>query len=334
MNRFVARMPRLEGLRAHGDLLLLQAGNWLSGQILFAVFGAFAPRATLAHAAFLETASAFFGTTCASVAWRLGFDSALAMRGLVATRFALLLGMSCAAFLNCMPWTWVVGFAPSLLTPAHFPVVFGARRRSVGVLVGIRLMACATCALLNLTPAQAFMVYFVPGIAYALLLHAVHFDDWARAHGSSRAARATHRTSQPQSSLADALFLLPVASAGLFFMQASIVYGIATISPVLASAERFMRSGYSLAYPYFMRSERFDSQLRRSVAVFAFTAPLAAAASRMLAAVVPLALWIWVPTLIDFVTTNLFRLSHGRLLALAGWVTLLAALIAWNVHSR
>ena len=69
--------------RAHGDLLVFQIGSWFSAQVLFAVFGAFSAGGALAHIAFVEVASAFFGTTFATIAFRIGFASALKARLLI-----------------------------------------------------------------------------------------------------------------------------------------------------------------------------------------------------------------------------------------------------------
>lgn len=88
--------------------------------------------------------------------------------------------MTLVASCGWMEWKWVIGVAPSLLTPAHFPVVFGAKKRAVVLLVGARLLACAVCIGVTLSPFMTFAVYFAPGILYALALYLFHFDDWAR----------------------------------------------------------------------------------------------------------------------------------------------------------
>ena len=319
------RTASLKALRSHSDLLLFQVGSWLSGQMLFAVFGAFAVHGALAHIAFVETASAFFGTTFATIAFRIGFESAMKARMLVAARFAVLLAMALAAFFGGIEWKWVIGVAPSLLTPAHFPVVFGAKKRAVALLVGARLLACAACVGFALSPSVAFAVYFAPGIAYALSLYLFHFGDWARQPSDGRQTRGMAAAGSPL----DIFLFLPVASAGLFFMQASIVSNIAAASPALAVVERLVRSGYSLAYPYLMRVTRFDYLLRKTVGLLAFVLPVAAIAISVAPWVVT---GIWVPVSIDLVTTNLFRLSQPRLRLLAVWVILCAALwegVAW-----
>jgi len=315
----VFRVVSLKALRSHSDLLLFQVGNWLSGQILFAVFGAFAVHGALAHIAFVETASAFFGTTFATIAFRIGFESAMKARMLVAARFAVLLAMTLTAFFGGMEWKWVIGVAPSLLTPAHFPVVFGAKKRAVALLVGARLLACAACVGLALPSSMAFAVYFAPGILYALSLYLFHFDDWARQPSDGRQTRGTAAAG----SLLDIFLFLPMISAGLFFAQASIVSNIAAASPALAVVERLVRSGYSLAYPYLMRVTRFDTLLRKTVGLLAFAVPVAAIAISVAPWVV---MGIGVPVSIDLVTTNLFRLSQRRLRLLAVWVILCAAL--------
>lgn len=319
------RGASLKALRSHSDLLLFQAGNWLSGQILFAVFSAFAVHGALAHIAFVETASAFFGTTFATIAFRIGFESAMKTRVLMAARFAVLFAMALAAFFDGIEWKWVIGVAPSLLTPAHFPVVFGAKKRAVVLLVGARLLACAACVGFALSSSMAFAVYFAPGIAYALSLYLFHFGDWARQPSDGRQTRGV----STGGSALDVFLFLPVASAGLFFMQASIVANIAAASPALAVVERLVRSGYSLAYPYLMRVTRFDYLLRKTVGVLAFALPAAAIAIRVAPWVV---VGIWVPVSIDLVTTNLFRLSQRRLRLLAVWVILCAAL--WEGAAR
>jgi hypothetical protein len=313
------RAVSLKALRSHSDLLLFQIGNWLSGQILFAVFGVFAVHGALAHIAFVETASAFFGTTFATIAFRIGFESAMKARMLVAARFAVLFAMALAAGVGAIEWKWVIGVAPSLLTPAHFPVVFGARKGAVALLVGARLLACAACVGFALSSSMAFAVYFAPGLAYALALYLFHFSDWARQSSGGRQPRSMVMTGSPL----DIFLLLPMISAGLFFMQASIVSNIATASPALAVVERLVRSGYSLVYPYLMRIARFDHVLRRTVGMLAFALPVAASVISL----APLAvIGIWIPVSIDLVTTNLFRLGRRRLRMLAGWVTLCLAL--------
>jgi hypothetical protein len=65
--------------------------------------------------------------------------------------------------------------------------------------------------------------------------------------------------------------------------------------------------------------------LRQAAGVLAFAIPLAGAA---LSFAPTAAIAMSVPVLIDFVTTNLFRLGPRRLWALAGWVTLCALLLA------
>ncbi|SAK92959.1 hypothetical protein AWB79_06886 [Caballeronia hypogeia] len=311
-------------MRAHGDLLGLQVANWLSGQLLFMALSVWAPRGTLAQAAFLEIASAFFGTTLAGIAFRTGVSVA-ASRRLAAVRFAVFFVMCGAASAGWMRWTWVIGIAPSLLTPAHFPIVFGARPVAAALLVGFRMIACGALAWLALSPMQAFVVYFAPGIAYALALHAIHFDDWAREQpGGARAAYVPGRAQAAGRPSLDAFVLLPWASAGFFLLQASIVSAIAAASPALAVIERLLRSGHSMAYPYLMRASRLDAFLRRFTGAFGVIAPVAAAAS----IVTQPALWIWVPTLSDFVVTNLFRLSRVRLLTIAIGVTFCALCLA------
>lgn len=318
---------RFIGQFRHGDLLLLQLANWISGQVLFAAFAAFVPSTTLAHAAFLEVASAFFGTTCTSIALRIGFADVSAMRMLVGARFCVMLVLSCCALGGWIEWTWALGVAPSLLTPAHFPVAYGARRIVVGLLVAFRLLSCAALAWLGLSPQQAFIVYFAPGIAYALLLYVIYFDGWARGplDGTRRDMRMPVRASDSGRSMIDMLALLPWTSAGLFLIQASIVSGIAAASPAVAVVERLFRSGYSLAYPYLMRTARFDGILRRGATALAFAVPVTSVVSHF---IFPAALWIWLPTLSDMLTTNLFRLARSRLLGAAGCTTLCVALLA------
>jgi hypothetical protein len=308
-------------MSSHSDLLLFQVGNWLSGQVLFAVFGAFAVHGALANIAFVETASAFFGTTFAAIAFRIGFESAMKTRMLVAARFAVLFAMAMAAVAGWMEWKWMIGVAPSLLTPAHFPIVFGAKKRAVALLVGARLLACAACVAFALSSSMVFVVYFAPGIAYALSLYLLHFRDWARQPSDGRQARGMAVAGSPL----DIFLFLPMISAGLFFAQASIVSNIAAASPALAVMERLVRSGYSLAYPYLMRVTRFDYLLRKTVGLVAFALPAAAIAISVAPWVV---VGVWVPVSIDLVTTNLFRLSQGRLRLLAVWVILCAALWA------
>lgn len=291
----------------HGDLLLFQVGSWASGQVLFAVFGLYALHGTLPHIAFVEVASAFFGTTFASIAFRVGFASASKTRWLIVVRFAVLLVVALAAASGVIAWTWVLGVAPSLLTPAHFPVIYGARKAAVIVLVLARALACVACIALSLSAAMTFAVYFAPGVVYALALYGLHRGDWTR-------PLVRDVTPLPSAS-ADVFVVLPMASAGLFFMQASIVSGIAAVSPGAAVFERLMRSGYSLAYPYLMRIVRFDAMLRHAVGWMAFVLPVAAIGLRSW----PLAA-ICVPVCIDLVTTNLFRLTPRRLRLLAGWV--------------
>ncbi len=308
-----------KGLRSHSDLLLFQIANWLSGQMLFAVFGAFAVHGALTHIAFVETASAFFGTTFATIAFRIGFESAVTSRLLIAARAAILAAMALVASSGLIEWKWVIGVAPSLLTPAHFPVVFGAKKRAVVLLVGARLLACAVCIGVTLSPSMAFAVYFAPGIAYALALYLFHFDAWA---GQS-SGRGLGRSIETASSPLDVFLFLPVASAGLFFMQASIVSNIAAASPALAVVERLVRSSYSFVYPYLMRIARFDQVLRGTVGMLAFALPVAAS----LISFTPLiAIGMWIPVSIDLVTTNLFRLGQQRLRMLAVWVTLCTGL--------
>jgi hypothetical protein len=300
---------------------LFQVGNWLSGQVLFAVFGACSAHGALAHIAFVETASAFFGTTFATIAFRIGFDSATKARALVAARVGILSAMMIAAACGWIEWKWVIGMAPSLLTPAHFPVVFGAKKRSVVLLVGARLLACVACISFALSPSTAFAVYFAPGIAYAVALHLFHFDDWAR----QSAGPALGRKIGPASSAFDVFLLLPVASAGLFFMQASLVSYVAAASPTLAVIERLVRSGYSLVYPYLMRIARFDQILQRVVALSAFAVP---AVATMLSMAPQVIVAMCVPVTIDLVTTNLFRLSQTRVRTIAAWVV--ACLVLWS----
>lgn len=322
---------RLDRFLAHKDLLLLQIGNWISGQLLFAVFGAFAPRNTLTHAAFLEVASAFFGTTCASVAFRIGFGSVMATRGLVIARVTILLAMSCCAIGGWIDWTWVVGVAPSLLTPAHFPIVHGARSIAVISLVGLRVSACAALAWSTLSPGLAFVLYFAPGTAYALVLYVVHFGDWAQVRtpsGSERVQRPAQVRGAGRA-IVDMLVLLPLTSAGLFLMQAMIVSRIASVSPTLAVFERLLRSCYSLVYPYLMRMARFDVALRRGVAPLGFIAPVTAATSGFVGYSV---LWVGVPTAIDLVTTNLFRLDRSRLIVIMVCVGVCAGLLTWGTQ--
>lgn len=314
-------------MRSHSDLLLFQIGNWLSGQMLFAVFGAFSVHGALAHIAFVETASAFFGTTFATIAFRIGFESVVKSRMLVAARAAILFAMVLIAFGGWIEWKWVIGVAPSLLTPAHFPVAFGAKKRAVALLVGARLLACAACIGFTLSPSMAFAVYFAPGIAYGLALYLFHFDDWAKQSTGRGQACGVGTGSSPL----DVFLFLPVASAGLFFIQASIVSNIAAASPVLAVIERLVRSGYSFAYPYLMRIARFDQTLRKTVGLLAFALPVAACAfSFMQSAIIAM----WIPASIDLVTTNLFRLGRQRLRMLAVWVTLCVALWAGVVWLR
>jgi hypothetical protein len=315
------RAALLRVLRSHSDLLLFQVGNWLSGQILFAVFGAFSPHGALVHIAFVETASAFFGTTFATIAFRIGFNSAAKARALVAARVIILFAMVIAAVSGLIEWNWVIGTAPSLLTPAHFPVVFGAKQRSVVLLVGTRLLACVACVCFALSPSAAFAIYFAPGIAYAFALHVFHFDDWAR----QSAGPALGRKLGTASSSLDVFLLLPVASAGLFFMQASLVSYVAAASPTLAVIERLVRSGYSLVYPYLMRIARFDQILQRVVALSAFAVPVVATMLSMAPQVI---IAMCVPVTIDLVTTNLFRLSQQRVRVLAAWVVV--CLVLWS----
>lgn len=320
-------MVSLKALRFHSDLLMFQAGNWLSGQILFAVFGAFAVHGALAHIAFVETASAFFGTTFATIAFRIGFESVVKTRMLIAARAAVLVVIALVAGSGLIEWKWVIGVAPSLLTPAHFPVVFGAKKRAVVLLVSARLIACAVCIGLTLSPLMAFAVYFAPGIAYAFALYLFHFDDWARRSSGRGLGRSVATSGSPL----DVFLFLPVASAGLFFMQASIVSNIAAASPALAVIERLVRSGYSLAYPYLMRIARFDYALLRIVGLLAFALPVAASAVSFTSLAV---LGMWIPVSIDLVTTNLFRLGGRRLRILAAWVMLCTALWAGVVWFR
>jgi len=312
------RAVSAKAIRSHSDLLLFQVGNWLSGQVLFAVFGAFAVHGALAHIAFVETASAFFGTTFATIAFRIGFQSAVKARTLVAARAAVLFAMTLVASCGWVEWKWVIGVAPSLLTPAHFPVVFGAKKRAVVLLVGARLLACAVCIGVTLSPFMTFAVYFAPGILYALALYLFHFDDWARQPLGLEQARGVGTGG----STLDVFLFLPVASAGLFFMQASIVSNIAAASPALAVVERLVRSGYSLVYPYLMRIARFDDVLRRTVGMFAFVLPVAASLISLTTLAV---IAMWIPVSIDLITTNLFRLGQQRLRMLALWVTLCTA---------
>lgn len=323
MTRF-ARATSFRTLLAHSDLLAFQIGNWASAQLLFAVFGAFSVHGVLADIAFVETASAFFGTTCATIAFRIGFASAVRMRMLVVARLAFLLVLAIAAEGRWIEWKWVIGVAPSLLTPAHFPVVHGAKKSAVLFLVGARVLACAVCIWIGLSHAVAFIVYFAPGVAYAAVLYVLHFDDWARHAPAGTSGRATHVHAGGRRNAAlplDAFLALPWASAGLFFMQASFVSQIAAASPALAVFERLMRSLYSLAYPYLMRFAHFDSELRRAAGPLAFAVPLAGAALTF----APMAaISMLLPVLIDFVTTNLFRLGQRRLWMLAGWVTICA----------
>jgi hypothetical protein len=328
MMRLARAAGPLRALLVHGDLLAFQFGNWASAQLLFAIFGAFSAHGALADIAFVETASAFFGTTCATIAFRIGFASVHRTRMLAAARLALLMLLAIAALGRCIEWKWVIGVAPSLLTPAHFPVVYGAKKRAVVFLIGARALACAACVWIALSPAMAFVVYFTPGIAYAAVLYALHFDDWARQPKPGRTERATHVRAggrQNGGSPFDAFLVLPWASAGLFFMQATIVSHIAAASPSLAVFERLMRSLYSLAYPYLMRFARFDSQLRKAAGVLAFVIPLAGVALRFAPTA---AVAMSIPVLIDFVTTNLFRLGQRRLRTLAAWATACALLLA------
>jgi hypothetical protein len=319
----LSRAVSLKGLGAHSDLLVFQLGNWASGQLLFAVFGAFSAHGTLAHVAFVETASAFFGTTFAMIAFRMGFESVFRMRMLVVARVAILLAMALVAFGGWIEWTWVIGVAPSLLTPAHFPVVFGARKRALALLVGARVLACVVCAGFTLAASTAFAVYFAPGIAYACALYLIHFDDWARPSADVR--RAYVPAAKTDSNSLDAFLFLPLASAGFFFMQASLVSRIAAASTTLAVFERLMRSGYSLMYPYVMRIARFDSQLRGVVGALGLLLPLVAALLGSMPAVVVV---VWIPVLIDVVATNLFRMDRERLRIFAVWSILCAGWVA------
>ena len=304
--------------RAHGDLLVFQIGSWFSAQMLFAVFGAFAVGGALAHIAFVEVASAFFGTTFATIAFRIGFASALKTRVLILARLLVLAGVALAAAAGLIAWTWVIGVAPSLLTPAHFPVIYGARKWAVAVLVGARMLACVTCVALGLSSIEAFAVYFAPGIIYAIALYLLHFGEWNRPFDG-----ASMRHSAAGGSWIDVFFILPIASAGLFFMQATLVSSIAAASPAVAVVERLMRSGYSLAYPYLMRVARFHTALRGLAGALAFALPVAAVVLRPW----PL-LAIGLPVCIDLVTTNLFRLGPLRLRIVALWVTVVAAVFA------
>ena len=304
--------------QAHGDLLLFQAGSWFSAQMLFATFGAFAVGGALAHIAFVEVASAFFGTTFATIAFRIGFATGKA-RLLIAARLLVLAAVALAAASGWIAWTWVIGVAPSLLTPTHFPVIYGARKRAVAMLVGARVLACVTCVGLRLSPAEAFTVYFAPGIIYAITLYLLYSGDWNRAEeGASAPSLTSHRAAG--GSWADVFLTLPAASAGLFFVQATLVSSIAAASPAVAVFERLMRSGYSLAYPYLMRIARFHTALRSLAGVLAFALPVAAVALHSW----PL-LAIGLPVCIDLVTTNLFRLSPLRLRVVALWVSISVA---------
>jgi hypothetical protein len=321
--KLLSRVVSLKGLGAHSDLLVFQLGNWASGQLLFAVFGAFSAHATLAHVAFVETASAFFGTTFATIAFRMGFDSVFRMRMLVVARVAILIAIALVACGGWIEWTWVMGVAPSLLTPAHFPVVFGARKRALALLVGARVAACAVCASFALTTSAAFAVYFAPGIAYACALHLFHFDDWARPSAGGR--REYMPGAKPDGSALDAFFFLPLASAAFFFMQASLVSNIAAASATLAVFERLMRSGYSLMYPYVMRVARFDNLLRWATGVLGLMLPLAAA---LVTSMPVILVAVWIPVLIDVVATNLFRMGRERLRVFAVWAVLCAGWVA------
>ncbi len=304
--------------RAHGDLLVFQIGSWFSAQVLFAVFGAFSAGGALAHIAFVEVASAFFGTTFATIAFRIGFASAMKARLLIVARLLVLAGVALAAANGLIAWTWVIGAAPSLLTPAHFPVIYGARKWAVAVLVGARALACVMCVALGLSPTEAFVAYFAPGIIYAVALYLLHFNDWTRPFDGP-----STRHSAAGGSWIDVFFYLPIASAGLFFMQATVVSSIAAVSPAMAVVERLMRSGYSLAYPYLMRIAGFHTALRRVAGVFAFALPVAAIVLRSW----PL-LAICLPVCIDLVTTNLFRLGPVRLRIVALWVSIVAVAFA------
>jgi hypothetical protein len=297
--------------RTHGDLLVFQIGSWSSAQMLFAVFGAFAIHGALAHIAFVEVASAFFGTTFATIAFRMGFASPMKTRLLILARLLVLAGVAIAAATGLIAWTWVIGVAPSLLTPAHFPVIYGARKWAVAVLVGARALACVTCIALGLSSTEAFAVYFAPGIIYAIALYGLHFGDWTRPGESASTRHAT-----AGGSWIDVFFYLPIASAGLFFIQASVVSSIAAASPAVAVIERLMRSSYSLAYPYLMRVVYFHTALRGVAGALAFALPVAAVALRSW----PL-LAICLPVCIDLVTTNLFRLGPLRLRVVALWVS-------------
>ena len=325
--KFLPGRVSLEGLRkelgTHSDLLMFQLGNWASGQLLFAVFGAFSAHGTLAHVAFVETASAFFGTTFATIAFRMGFESVFRMRVLVAARVAILLAMALTAAVGWIGWTWVIGVAPSLLTPAHFPVVFGARKSALALLVGARVVACVVCASFTLAASAAFAVYFAPGIAYACALYLLHLDDWARPSAGGR--RGFVPAAKRDGSALDVFLFLPLASAGFFFMQASLVSNIAAASTALAVFERLMRSGYSLMYPYVMRVARFDSQLRWLVGVLGLSLPLAAA---LLSSMPVVVIAVWIPVLIDVVATNLFRIGRERLRVFAVWAVLCAGWVA------
>jgi hypothetical protein len=321
--KWLSRVASLKGLGAHSDLLVFQLGNWASGQLLFAIFGAFSAHGTLAHVAFVETASAFFGTTFAMIAFRMGFESVFRMRMLVAARVAILLAMALVAFGGWIEWTWVIGVAPSLLTPAHFPVVFGARKRALALLVGGRVLACVVCGSFTLAASTAFAVYFAPGIAYACAFYVFHFDDWARPSASGR--RGYVPAAKPDGTSLDALVFLPLASAGFFFMQASLVSHIAAASTTWAVFERLMRSGYSLLYPYVMRIARFEGQLRWATGALGLLLPPAAALLSSMPAVV---VAVWIPVLIDVVATNLFRMGRERLRVFAVWASLCAGWVA------
>ncbi len=305
--------------RAHGDLLLFQLASWLSGQMLFAVFGLYAIRGALSHIAFVEVASAFFGTTFASIAFRIGFSSAGKTRVLIGIRFVILMILAMVAAAHYIAWTWVIGIAPSLLTPAHFPVVYGARKLAACILVGARALACVMCMACTLSAPLAFAVYFAPGVFYALALYVIHLADW------TKPLVVRHQTSSV--SPVDSFAFLPAASAGLFFMQAGIVSHIAAASPKVAVVERFVRSAYSLTYPYLMRIARLDTALRHIAGWLGFIVPVAALALGVHPALLAA---ICVPVCIDLVTTNLFRVGPRRLRLLTAWVLVFAALLMWT----
>ena len=253
-------IPRIRNI--HTDILTFQLVNWTSSVVWFSTIAYLAEGSTSSSIAAAEALVGFIGVALLRHGLQQHSTTLNKPRELSYATIRLVLALLATlliAFIDWIPLAYALAFVTVLCIPTHLPILM--QHRWPTIILGTRLPIAAfllsTYSYQELPAGLAISVYFAPSVLYGTAC-------WLEYLRPRTHPRTFHKTPLASSAAPIRLFSTSFSAS---ILQACVLAHLGTLSFVVTTIERVLRSTISLVLPHVLRSAKHESDRLLSILV-------------------------------------------------------------------